>query len=58
MPFIVSSQHYDWWLDADPHNTLYLSVLISPAKEDLTAYAVNPRVNNARNDDVECIKPA
>ena len=58
MPLIVSPQHYDWWMDASPQNTLHLSVLNSPAKEDLTAYAVSSRVNNARNDDVECIKPA
>ena len=58
MPFIVSPQHYDWWMDANPQNTLHLSVLNSPAKEDLTAYAVSPRVNNARIDDADCIKPA
>jgi len=57
MPFIVSPQHYDWWMDADPHNTLHLSALNSPAKEDLIAYAVSSRVNNARIDDVDCIKP-
>ena len=58
MPFIVSPQHYDWWIDADPQNTLHLSALNSPAKEDLTAYAVSSRVNNARIDDADCIKPA
>jgi hypothetical protein len=45
-------------LDADPHNTLNLPVLNSPAKEDPTAYAVSPRVNNTRIDDADCIKPA
>ena len=58
MPLIVSPQHYDWWIDADPKNSLHLSVLNIPAKEDLTAYAVNPRMNNARIDDADCIKPA
>ena len=58
MPFIVSPQHYDWWMEVGPQKTLHLTVLNSPAEEGLTAYAVSPRVNNARNDDADCIKPA
>jgi hypothetical protein len=78
--------------ETGPQNTLYLTVLNSPAQKDLTAYAVSPRVNsdesragsdksragsdksragsdesragsdesrvdNARDDDADCIKP-
>jgi hypothetical protein len=39
--------------DIGPQNTLHLTALNSPAEEGLTAYAVSPRVNNARNDDVD-----
>jgi len=58
MPFIVSPTHYDWWMDVRPQNSLHKSVLESPAQEELSAYAVSTRVNNVRNDDVDCTKPA
>jgi putative SOS response-associated peptidase YedK len=58
MPFIVSPQHYDWWMEVGPQNTLHLTAMNCPAEDALTAYAVSPRVNPARNDDVDCIKPA
>lgn len=58
MPFIVSPTHYDWWIDVSPQNSLHRSVLQSPAQEGLSAYAVSTRVNNVRNDDVDCTKPA
>ena len=57
MPFIVSPAHYDWWMDVGPRNSLFNSVLQSPSQEELSAYAVSTRVNNVRNDDVDCTKP-
>lgn len=57
MPFIVSPPHYDWWMETGPRNDMYKSVMQFPAKDDLTGYTVSPRVNNARIDDVDCIKP-
>ena len=58
MPFIVSPNHYDWWLDDSPANELYKSVIQFPSTEKLVGHPVRLRVNNARHDDPACITPS
>ena len=57
MPLIVEPEHYDWWLDSRPGHEMYKSVLDHPREEPMKIYPVSPRVNNARVDSSDCIKP-
>jgi putative SOS response-associated peptidase YedK len=53
MPFIVAQSDYDAWLDAN-HDS-YKQV--APASEPLKSCWINPKMNNARNDDAESTRP-
>lgn len=57
MPVILDPADYELWLDpAAPPEAA--EALLGPAPDgDLEAVAVNPRVNNVRFDDPDCIKP-
>ena len=59
MPVIVRERDYETWLDPGNEKTEMLAELLAPfpAKE-MHAYAISPRVNNARNDGPELIEPA
>ena len=55
MPVILSPNDYDEWLDP---NTKEPSKLLTPyPASEREAVAVNPIVNNARNEMPECIEP-
>ena len=56
MPVILPAEAYDDWLDvrSPPPDALLRPY---PA-DDLAAFAVGPRVNNARHDDAACLEPA
>jgi putative SOS response-associated peptidase YedK len=55
MPVILAPNDYSEWLDATATEP---GKLLTPCPPDeLTAYAVNPNVNNARNEVPECIEP-
>jgi putative SOS response-associated peptidase YedK len=57
MPVILSPNDYDAWLDSSkaPADVAYL---LEPVPDDeLVAVAVNPVVNNARNEGPECVEP-
>jgi len=55
MPVILSPTDYDPWLETDRENLLEM-LRPFPASE-MTAIAVNPIVNNSRNEVAECIEP-
>lgn len=58
MPVILSKEAEAQWLDPELKDAETLAKLLGKARdEDLTAYAVDPIVNNARNDVPECIEP-
>lgn len=53
-PVIPSPEHFDQWLEPDAGDG---AALLSPCPDDwLVAQPVNPRVNNARHDDPDCLK--
>ena len=56
MPVILPAEAYDGWLDvrSQPPDALLRPY---PA-DDLAAFAVGPRVNNARHDDAACLESA
>jgi putative SOS response-associated peptidase YedK len=55
MPVILSPKDYSAWLDTDRENLLEM-LRPFPASE-MAAVAVNPVVNNARNEGPECVEP-
>jgi putative SOS response-associated peptidase YedK len=56
MPVILSAADYALWLDPEFHDTSMLaSKLVPLAHDELTAIAVDPIVNNPRNDVPECV---
>jgi putative SOS response-associated peptidase YedK len=58
MPVILSPNDYGVWLDRQSTEPTKLAYLFEPCPVDeLTAYPVNPVVNNARNETAECIQP-
>jgi putative SOS response-associated peptidase YedK len=58
MPVILSSQHFDTWLDPGYRDADALKQLLIPAPDDLLRLtAVSTRVNSPKHDDVECIQP-
>jgi putative SOS response-associated peptidase YedK len=59
MPVIVPPEHFAAWLDAEGRPAAAVAPLLVPyAGGDLVAQAVGARVNNARNDDPDCLAPA
>lgn len=60
MPMILSPQHYDLWLSADPLSSTdcqELQILQPYPAETMQAYPVSPQVNSPRIDRPECIQP-
>jgi putative SOS response-associated peptidase YedK len=55
MPVILSREDYDAWLETDRENLI--EMLRPFLASEMTAVAVNPIVNNARNEVPECIEP-
>lgn len=55
MPVILDASSHETWLNGKPGDAL---TLLRPYPgEPMAFYRVNPRVNNARNDDPACIEP-
>ena len=58
MPVLLDTNEFDRWLDPGYHDVQQLKQLLVPAADDLLAMTpVSKRVNNPRNDDIECIAP-
>jgi putative SOS response-associated peptidase YedK len=58
MPLIIAREAWDRWLDPELSDTHALQQLIKPYPADeMRAYRVSNRVNNARNDDAALIEP-
>ena len=56
MPVILEECDYDRWLDPAAAKEDLLALLLAPFPADaMKAEPVNPRVNNVRNDDAECV---
>jgi putative SOS response-associated peptidase YedK len=59
MPVIVDPEKWDLWLDPAPKDAGELLALLEPREElALDAYAVQPLVNNVRNDGPDLLFPA
>jgi putative SOS response-associated peptidase YedK len=57
MPVILSPNDYAAWLNPETTDPASLAHLFGPLPVDeLTAYAVNPVVNNARHEGADCIE--
>jgi putative SOS response-associated peptidase YedK len=58
MPVILSSNQYDLWLDPGVQDIEMIQSLLRPyPPEAMLAYPVGTLVNNARNDDPQCLLP-
>ncbi|MBL4601229.1 MAG: SOS response-associated peptidase [Emcibacteraceae bacterium] len=58
-PVIIAPEDYDLWLrPADPPDPKIFQKLSCEIDEKLEIYEVSPFVNNVRNDNETCIKPA
>ena len=59
MPVILQEPDYDAWLDPGNEDTKSLGALLQPfPAEEMRAYPVSARVNNARNNDPDLIEAA
>lgn len=59
MPVLLHERDYEAWLDPKNEKTATLSGLFAPfPAEEMRAYAISTRVNNARYDDAGLIEPA
>jgi len=59
MPVLLHPADYDAWLDPENEELEKLKVLLKPyPAEEMRAYPVSSRVNNANNDGPEIIEPA
>lgn len=58
MPVILEPQEYDRWLDPTFQDPVVLQSLLRPyASDQMTSYAVSPRVNSPKYDYPGCIEP-
>jgi len=58
MPVILHPGDYDRWLDPEIQDPDLLKQLLEPYPDtEMVAFPVNPRVNNPRFDDPECVSP-
>jgi putative SOS response-associated peptidase YedK len=58
MPVILSPENYDLWLDSTVQDVEMIESLLRPyPSESMVTTPVSLRVNNARNDDPQCILP-
>ena len=55
MPVILDRDDYATWLDPDPAAPAVLGLLKPHAPDAMAFYRVGRRVNDARNDDADCI---
>jgi len=59
MPVILHEADYETWLAPDNHDTAALAQLLVPYPADeMRAYPVGTRVNNARNEGEDLVAPA
>jgi putative SOS response-associated peptidase YedK len=56
MPVILEPCDYDRWLDPAASKDDLVALLVPFPAEAMKSEPVNPRVNNARNDDPECVE--
>jgi putative SOS response-associated peptidase YedK len=58
MPLIIARDEWDRWLDPELSDMQTIQQMIKPYPADeMRAYKVSSRVNNARNDDAALIEP-
>ena len=58
MPVIIAREYFDGWLDCRPGSSAAIADLLRPAPETLLEMlAVNPRLNNVRNEGAELWQP-
>jgi putative SOS response-associated peptidase YedK len=58
MPVILAPADFERWLDPKSAKGPELQALLRPyPAEAMAAYPVDPRVNNARHNDAECVAP-
>lgn len=58
MPVILAPEDYDLWLEPAVQEVQRIQSLLRPyPAEDITAFPVSTRVNNAANDSPECLEP-
>jgi putative SOS response-associated peptidase YedK len=58
MPVILDREQFDLWLDPSVQDVHLIQDLLRPyPPEAMIAYPVQARVNNARNDDPQCVLP-
>ncbi len=58
MPVILAKVDYEDWLDPTFKDKAALQELLKPCPADwLETYPVSTRVNNAKHDEAECLKP-
>jgi putative SOS response-associated peptidase YedK len=58
MPVILDPPDFDLWLDPDVQEVEIIRPLLRPyPAEAMVAYPVSDLVNNARNDDPQCVLP-
>ncbi|MCI0358199.1 MAG: SOS response-associated peptidase, partial [Planctomycetaceae bacterium] len=59
MPVILETRDYVRWLDPEPKDPAELKELLRPyAAKEMEAVAVNPIVNNSRNEGEQCLQLA
>jgi putative SOS response-associated peptidase YedK len=58
MPVILDPEVFDLWLDPSVQDVERVQSLLRPyPAEAMIAYPVHPVVNNARNDNPQCVLP-
>jgi putative SOS response-associated peptidase YedK len=55
MPVILSATDYDRWLSPDEEPEELLRLLDAYPASEMTVRPVSTHVNNARNEDAECL---
>ena len=56
MPVILASDNWNTWLESDAKDIQALQNLLKPyPAEDMVTWPVSTKVNNPRNDSVECL---
>ncbi len=56
MPVILGPEHYQWWLEPNRFEPQFLKTLLRPyPAEDMACYRVSKLVNNAKNDNPDCL---
>lgn len=58
MPVIIGEDQYERWLSPDDPSTMLEAMVDEAPVDQLTAYPVDPAVNNAGYDAPDCVEPA